>query len=143
MRVPVPSLPELKRDQEYETFSSSTQVDWSISENHHFTANLDFYPEKVRYAQLNAFNPEEVTPDLHQRGYLLSRQEHFVIGQSLLETSFSVKRFDVDVYPSSGLPGSMTLFPDQNFGTWYNSEYRNSMLYQWSQVLRISAGAAH
>src|ERR1035438_9771476 len=86
---------------------------------------------------MNTFNPEQVPLDLHRRGYLLSLQDHSLLGQNLVETSFSVKRFDVDAYPSTGLPGSMTLFPEQNFGTWYSSEYRNSSLYHWSQVLRI------
>jgi len=134
VRVPVESLPPLARDQQFETFSSSTQVDWSISGGHHLSANFAFYPEITKYADLNTFNPQPVTPDLHERGYMLSLHDGSTFGQSLLETAFSVKRSDLDVYPSSGLTGSMILFPEQNSGTWYNREDRNSWMYQWSQV---------
>ncbi len=132
--VPVPSLPPLQSDQQFETFDSATQVDWSISERHHLSANFDLYPEIAKYAQLNTFNPQPVTPSFHQHGDLLSFHESAVMGQDLLETSFSVKRADMDVYPSSKVIGSLTLYPEQNFGTWYNQENRSSWLYQGSQV---------
>jgi len=138
VRVPVGSLPSLSRDQQFETFDSSTQVDWSISDGHHLSTNFAFYPEITKYADLNTFNPQPVTPDFHQRGYMLSFHDRNVVDQDLLETSFSVKRSDFDVYPSSGLTGTMTLFPEQNFGTWYNRENRNSWMYELSQVFHKS-----
>ena len=69
---------------------------------------------------------------------MLALQDRSTLGQSFLETAFSVKRLDMDVYPSSGLTGSLTLFPEQNTGTWYNRQDRNSWLYQWSQVFHKS-----
>ena len=98
VRVPVGSFPALSRDQQFETFDSSTQVDWSISESHHLSTNFAFYPEITKYADLNTFNPQPVTPDFHQRGYMLSFHDRDVVGEDLLETSFSVKRSDFDVY---------------------------------------------
>lgn len=138
VRVPVGSLPALARDQQFETFDSSTQFDWSASETNHLSTNFAFYPEITDYAGLNTFNPQPVTPDFHQRGYMLAFHDRDSMGQDLLETSFSVKRTDLDVYPSSGLTGSLTLFPEQNYGTWYNRADRNSWLYEVSQVFHKS-----
>lgn len=138
VRVPVDSLPQLSRDKQFETFDASTQVDWSISEGHHLSANFAFYPQITKYAELNTFNPQPVTPDVHQRGYMVALHDRATLGQSFLETRFSVKRFDMDVYPSSGLTGSLNLYPEQNFGTWFNNQNRNSWVYQWSQVFHQS-----
>jgi len=138
VRVPVNSLPALARDQQFETFDSSTQLDWDIAAGHHLSATFAFYPEIAKYAELNTFNPQAVTPDFHQRGSMLALHDRATLGQDLLETTFSVKRSDLDVYPSSGLTGSLTLFPEQNSGTWYNRQDRNSWLYQWSQVFHKS-----
>src|SRR5271166_1557138 len=134
VRVPVGSLPPLQRDQQFETFDSSTQVDWSISESHHLSANVAFYPQDTKFAQLNTFNPQPVTPDLNQRGYMLSFHDRLILGQDLLERSLSVKPSDLHVSPSSGVIGSLTLFPEQNFGSWYSRENRDSRFYQWTQV---------
>jgi len=137
VRVSVPSLPSTQQDQQFESFNSATRFDWSISDRQHLTGNLDFYPENTKFDLLNTFNPQEVTPGTHRRGYLLSLHETVMVGQNLLESSFSVKNDGMHVFPSSGLAGPMTLFPEQNSGTWYNRQDRDSRLYQWSQVLHI------
>jgi hypothetical protein len=138
VRVPMGSLPPLARDQQFETFDSSTQLDWSASATNHLSTNFAFYPEITKYAELNTFNPESVTPDFHQRGYMLAFHDRNFKESDLLETSFAVKRTDFDVYPSSGITGSLTLYPEQNFGTWYNHEDRNSWMYEFSQVYHKS-----
>lgn len=138
VRVPVSSLPPFARDRGFESLDSDTQIDWNITSNHHLTGLLTIYPQNVRFATLSTFNPQEVTPNFRQRGFLLSLNEHSVIGSGLLESSFSVKRYDVHVFPSQGVNGELNLFPEQNFGDWYNRQDRNSWLYQWSQTYGVS-----
>jgi len=146
VRVEVPSLPALKNDQVFETFDSHTQFDWDLSAKHRLTGTLSLYPQNLSFVNLNTFNPLPVTPDFRQRGYLLSLNERAILGESLLESSFSFKRYDVYVFPSSGLEGALKLFPEQNSGNWYGQQDRNSGLYQWSQVYhfgRVQARGAH
>jgi outer membrane receptor protein involved in Fe transport len=146
VRVEVPSLPALKNDQVFETFDSHTQFDWDLSDRHHLTGTLSLYPQNLSFVNLNTFNPLPVTPDFRQRGYLLSLNERAIFGERLLESSFSFKRYDVHVFPSSGLGGALELFPEQNSGNWYGQQDRNSSLYQWSQVYhfgRVQEHGAH
>ncbi len=107
---------------------------------------MDFYPENTRFDGLNTFNPQQVTPASHRRGYLLSFHETSIVGQDLLETWFSVKESDLHIFPSSRSIGSLSLFPEQNFGTWYNQQDRDSRLYQGSQAFhtkRLKAFGSH
>jgi hypothetical protein len=71
---------------------------------------------KLRHVGLNTFNHQEVTPNFKQRGLLVAINERRVINdKSVLESSFSIKQFDADVFPSSGVE-PMNFAPDQNSG---------------------------
>jgi hypothetical protein len=130
VRTPVESLPALKRDTDLESFDSVTKVDREIGDRDHLTTTFSLFPQKLRYVGLNTFNPQEVTPNFKQRGFLLSVNEQRIINsKSMLETSFSVKQFDGDVFPSSGI-GPMDLTPDVNAGSFFNVQRRQSRRYQ-------------
>jgi outer membrane receptor protein involved in Fe transport len=131
------------RDQGFETFDADTQFDWNVSARHHLTVLLSLYPQNLRFVNLNTFNPEEVTPNFRQRGYQLSFHESSIFGNSVLESRFSIKRSDVHVCPSTGQVVELNLFPEQNFGNWFNRQDWNSWRYQWSQVYRLANVQAH
>jgi hypothetical protein len=135
VRTRVPSLPELHNDTVFETFDSYTQFDWNITANQRFTASLSLYPQNLGFVNLNTFNPEDVTPNFRQRGFFLAFNLRSIFsGGGFLESSLSVKRFDAHVFPARALASSLFLFPEQNFGTWYNRQDRESTLWQGSQT---------
>lgn len=130
VRTPVESLPPLERDTNIESFDSVTQIDWQIKDQDHVTATFSLFPQKLTYVNLNTFNPQPVTPDFRQKGFFWAVNErHVLSGKSLLETLFSVKRFDANVYPSSG-PGVMNFAPDANSGSFFNNQQRNTNRYE-------------
>jgi hypothetical protein len=130
VRTPIESLPPLKRDTGLESFDSFTRVDWEIDSKNHLSTTFSLFPQKLSYVGLNTFNPQEVTPDFRQRGFFLAVNERMVInGSSLLETSFSVKQFDADIYPSSG-EGVMNFAPELNSGSFFNRQERRSRRYE-------------
>jgi hypothetical protein len=144
--VPVDQLLPFQRDQVFETFNSQTQFDWNINPRHHFTAAFTLYPENLSFVNMNTFNPESTTPDLHQRGYQTTFNERAILGSSVLESFVSVKRYDVHVWPSAGQFGVLDLFPEQNFGDWFNKQDRNSQLEEVSQIYHqgtIKAAGEH
>ncbi len=115
VRTPVENLPPLKRDT---TFS--------------------LFPEKLRYVGLNTFNPQEVTPNFKQRGFLWTINERRILNsKSVLESSFSIKQFDADVFPSSGSE-PMNLSPNVNSGNFFNQQSRRSKRYQALEVYSFS-----
>jgi len=134
VRTPVENLPPLKRDTGLESFDSVSQMDWDINDKNHLTTTFSLFPEKLRYVGLNTFNPQEVTPNFKQRGFLLAINERRIINsKSTLESTFSVKQFDADVFPSSG-SAPMDLAPNVNSGNYFNTQARRSKRYEALEV---------
>jgi hypothetical protein len=152
-RIPVLSLPELEQDTDIESFDSFTQFDLTLNPNHRLTTVFSLYPEKQRFATLNTFNPQPVTANYRQRGWMAGLQDRWLFGDgSLLESTFSMKEFDVDIFPASvdevftapphcntlGIPATtgdpFTLRPQCNFGSFFNTQNRISRRYEWLEV---------
>ncbi len=138
VRTPVENLPPLERDTGLESFDSLSQIDWDINDRNHLTTTFSLFPEKLRYVGLNTFNHQEVTPNFKQRGFLLAVNDRQIINsKAVLESSFSVKQFDADVFPSSGT-APMNLAPDQNSGNFFNQQYRRTKRYQALETFSFS-----
>ena len=127
VRTPVESLPPDKRDTGLESFDSrhsaglGHQPQATIS-----PAPFPYFPEKLRFVGLNTFNPEEVTPNYKQRGFFWGLNERWTVNnKAVLESYFSVKKFDADVFPSSG-EQVMNFAPDVNSGNFFNRQDRRS-----------------
>ena len=126
VRTPIESLPPDRRDTGLESFDSLTQMDWDVNPRHHLTGTFSLFPEKLRYVGLNTFNPEEVTPNYKQRGFFWGLNERWTMSdKALLESYLSVKKFDGDVFPSSG-EQAMNFAPDVNSGNYFNRQDRRS-----------------
>ncbi len=105
IRTPVDSLPPLQRDTKFEGFTWFNQVDVNLTAQQSMTATFTLHPQKLNYLGLNTFTPQPSTPDLHQRGDMVSLQHRFAINSdSLLLSQVSYKRFDVDLTPNSTAP---------------------------------------
>src|SRR5258707_10596925 len=138
VRTPVENLPPLRRDTDLESFDSVSQLDWDINQSNHLTTTFSLFPEKLRYVGLNTFNPQEVTPNFKQRGFLWAVNDRQVLNsRSMLESSFSIKQFDADVFPSSGT-APMNLAPNVNSGNFFNQQARKSKRYQALEVYSFS-----
>jgi len=126
VRTPVYSLPPDKRDTGLESFDSVTQMDLDINPRRHLTSTFSLFPEKLRFVGLNTFNPEEVTPNYKQRGFFLGLNERWTVSdKALLESYLSIKKFDADVFPSSG-EQVMNFAPNVNSGNYFNRQDRRS-----------------
>src|SRR6185295_13314059 len=121
-----------------ESLDSLSQIDWDIDERNHLSTTLSLFPQKLRYVGLNTFNPQEVTPNFKQRGFLVAINERRILSaKSLLESSFSIKQFDADVFPSSGNE-LMNLAPNVNSGNFFSQQSRQSKRYQANEVYSFS-----
>lgn len=127
----VEGLPALEGDTRHESLSTFTQLDWTAGPSDHLGVAVAAYPEKLGFLGLNTFNPEPVTPNLHQRGYLWTTTErHVVNARSLLEVHATVKQLDTKVGPSTLDGPSMILAPDENAGSYFNRQRRHSRQYE-------------
>jgi hypothetical protein len=138
VRTPVESLPPMQRDTGLESFDSITRVDWEIDSKNHLSTTYSLFPEKLSFVGLNTFNPQAVTPNFRQRGFFWAVNERMITGgSSFLDSTFSIKQFDADVYPSSG-PGIMNFAPDVNSGSFYNQQHRRSRRYETREVYNFT-----
>ncbi len=131
-RVPAQRLPELKNDTIFESLDSFTQLDYEINALHHLSTTFSLFPEKNGFIGLNTFNAEETTHDFRQRGMFFAISERAIFGSSLLETTYSVKKYDANVRPNGS--GIMFLAPAFNSGGFFNRQDRESTQHQWSST---------
>jgi hypothetical protein len=140
VRTNVPSLEALaehQRDIKRESFDSFSRLDYVVNKNNRLTASFSIFPQKFDYFNLNTFNPSDTTANFHQRGWFvaLNEQATFESG-ALLQSSFSVKQFDGDIFGNSGAPYEIA--PDRNFGGWFNRQHRESRRYELLEVFNFA-----
>jgi hypothetical protein len=145
IRTNVPSLEALdehQRDIKRESFDSFSRLDYVVNNNHRLTASFSLFPQKVDYFNLNTFNPSDTTANFHQRGWFLAFNEQATFASgALLQSSFSVKQFDGDIFGNSAAPYEIT--PDRNFGGWFNRQHRESRRYEWLEVFNFAPRGKH
>src|SRR4029077_5912273 len=134
----VPSLPNPNNVRVDERGNSHTQNDWPITANHHLTSMLTVDPQNISYANIDTFDPQSVTADSRQRGFFASATERWISpGGGYLASLFSIKRLNTEICPADIAPAEMTIFPEQNSGSFFNTQGRHTWLYQWSQNLHL------
>ncbi|HET7288622.1 MAG TPA: TonB-dependent receptor, partial [Pyrinomonadaceae bacterium] len=145
IRTNVPSLEALEehqRDIKRESFDSFSRLDYVVNKNNRLTASFSIFPQKFDYFNLNTFNPSDTTANFHQRGWFLAfnEQASFESG-ALLQSSFSVKQFDGDIFGNSAERYLIT--PERNFGGWFNRQHRESRRYEWLEVFNFAPRGSH
>jgi hypothetical protein len=134
--IPSSALPELERDTKLETFATFTQFDLNLNDGHSLSGLISVFPQKLDFANLDTFNPQEVTANMHSRGHNLGLSDRYTFSPTVvLESTVSFKRYDVDIY-GQGLE-EMTITPDQNQGNFFNLQRRNARTWQWVEQLSL------
>ncbi len=145
VRTNVPSLEALNEDQrdiKRESFDSFSRIDYVVNKNNRLTASFSLFPQKLDFFNLNTFNPADTTANFHQRGWFLAFNEQAAFKSgALLQSSFSVKQFDGDIFGNSGALYEITL--EQNVGGWFNRQHRESRRYEFLEVFNFAPLVAH
>ncbi len=140
VRTNVPSLETLEVDQrdiQRESFDSFSRIDYVINPIHRFTFSFSVFPQKVAFFNLNTFNPADTTANFHQRGWFLALNEQAAFKSgALLQSSFSIKQFDGEIFGNSAAPYRIT--PDRNFGGWFDRQHRESRRYEVLEVYHFA-----
>lgn len=121
-----------------ESFDSFTRLDYDINPTNRVTASFSVSPQKLDFFNLNTFNPQETSANMHQRGWFLTLREQAALNNgSLLQSRFSAKQFDVDVFGNT--EESYVITPERNTGGYFNRQKRESRRYEWQEVLSLAA----
>jgi hypothetical protein len=135
--VTVPSLPNPDNVRIVERINTYTQLDWDPSPSHRFTAVFALDPQNTYYATINTFNPQPVTANDRLRDYFVSATHRWLLANGgYVQTLFAAKQLDSHVYPATRA-GETVLAPEQNSGSYFEEQQRNTQLYQWSQTLHL------
>lgn len=138
IRTQIENLPPFQSDTQLESFDSFTQFDWDINPSNHLTTTFSVFPQKLGFVGLNTFNPQTVTPNYKQRGFFWAISERKIFNSSsLLESFFSFKQFDANIFPSTGM-GVMNLAPNVNSGSFFNRQDRDTRRYEWLEVYHFA-----
>lgn len=121
-------LPEGKDFIKAVAFDSLTQFDYLPSTQHQMTFTLSFYPQHTDNLGLSTFLPVASTPDLKQHGHNLGFQDrYFFKDGAYLESSFSLKSYDVSVDPKEDISTNIfSLTPEGDTGGYFNFQDRDS-----------------
>ena len=136
--IRTPSLPNPNNVRIDERVNTQTQLDWDINSSHRLTGIFTFDPQDTWHANINTFNPEPVTGDDHQRGFFASLADRWILPSGgFIQSLFSVKQLNFFIFPDTPSPGIMTLYPEQNSGSYFETQRRHTWLYQWTQALHL------
>lgn len=136
VQTEVESLPELERDTKLESFDSFTRIDYNFTDLHRFNATFALFPQKIDFINLNTFNPQNSSANFHQRGWMFALNDQYVTtGGGILQTNFSVKQADADVFANSG--EAFTIAPQVNSGGFFNRQNRDALRYEGQSIYSL------
>lgn len=136
VRSEVTSLPASQRDRKLESFDSFTRFDFNLNNNNRLAVSFSLFPQKRDAFNLDTFTPLQTAANMHQRGWFFAANEQATFGKgALLQTSFSMKQFDVDVFGNSADP--FVISPRRRSGGWFNRQQRDSRRLEWLEVLNL------
>jgi hypothetical protein len=102
------------------------------------TAILTLDPQNTSYANIDTFNPQPVTANYRQRGFFSSFSDRWILsGGGFVQSLLSFKQHNSRVFPADSQSAAMILFPEQNSGSYFESQHRDTGLFQWSQALHV------
>ena len=134
--IAVITQPFPANQQRREGFNSFTALDYILSSRNILTATLHVADQHTRFANLDAFNPEPVTPNSATSTYAATVSDRISFGGTLLESALSATSFRAGVWPQGTL--DMILTPSDNQGNYFSQQSRNSSRLEWREAFSFT-----
>lgn len=128
-KIPVRTLPFPFNETRSTSVNSFTQADYIFAPTHTLTGTVHVAPQSTRFANLDFFNPQPVTPnfDLHAKGAALI--DRLTFGPGVLQSTLAWQDFRAMVEPQS--KGRMIVTPAGNLGNYFSRQSRHSFRAEW------------
>ena len=98
-------LPFPFNEKKQEGVNSFAQIDWVVSDKQLITFTGHVAPQRMDFVNLDYFNPQPTTPDARTENYTGVVSDHLTILGGLLDSNFSVTKFDAKIW-GAGVGGS-------------------------------------
>jgi hypothetical protein len=135
-KAQVRTLPFPENVTRSDAFNSFTQIDALLGSRNSITATLHFAPHSIKYANLNYFDPQPVTPSADYEENTGTISEHFGVGGGVVTSTFSGTRFVTNV--AAQTLGEMVLSPVGNTGSYFGQQSREATRFQWMETWKPS-----
>jgi hypothetical protein len=134
--TPMITLPFPKNETRHEGYNSLTALDYTINGSNFVSATIHLANQHDRYANLDFFNPEPVSPNTSNQVYAVDLTEHASIRGTLLDSSLSAASFRAGVWPQGNL--DMTLTPTENLGNYFSQQTRTASRIEWRETWSVT-----
>lgn len=131
-KTQVRTLPFPVNETKSNAVNSFTQIDSTLGAQHSLTGTMHFAPHTMRYANLNYFDPREVTPNADYQEDTGTLTDRIGIRGGVLASTFAVTRVATNVAPQGA--GLMTLTPIGDSGNYFNTQSREATRFQWLET---------
>ena len=116
-KAPIRTLPFPFNETKTTSLNSFTRIDVTLTPRQTLTTTFHAAPQNTRYANLDFFNPQEVTPNDDTRTYTGAITHRLAIGDALLQSIFSVGEFTTTITSQGNL--GMSVLPTGNSGNYF------------------------
>src|SRR5882672_4276235 len=123
-KQPVRGLPFPVNETKSESQSSFSQLDLILSNRHTQTVTFGYFPQRDQFVNLDFFRPQPVTPNYKQKDFVVTVRDRYQVREGLLQSAFSFKRFDADVWGQGD--SEQTLTPTVEQGNYFATQARHS-----------------
>jgi hypothetical protein len=137
--VPIITLSFPDNQSRHEGYNSLTAIDYIINSSNVLDATFHVADQHIRYANLDYFNPEPLTPNTSDSSYSGNVAEHWSFKGTLLDSAISMTSFRAGVWPQGDL--GMTLTPSINQGNYFAQQTRTSSRIEWRETWSLSRRA--
>jgi hypothetical protein len=126
------TLPFPDNQQRREGINSFTALDYIVNSTNILTATLHIANQHTRFANLDAFNPEPVTPNSANTTYAAALSDRASLGGALLESALSATSFHAAVWPQG--TQDMISNPGGNQGNYFSQQSRTASRLEWREA---------
>jgi hypothetical protein len=136
---PVITLPFPNNETRHEGYNSLTALDYTINGSNTVNGTFHVADQHTRFASLDFFNPQQVTPSTSDSSYSGEVTEHFSFRGALVDSAISGTSFRDGVWPQGDQ--GMTIAPFLNSGNYFSRQTRTSSRLEWRETLSFSRQA--
>jgi hypothetical protein len=131
-KVEIRTLPFPFNETKTTSVNSFTQADFTLTPRQTLTTSFHAAPQNIRYANLDFFNPQSVTPNGDTQSYTGIGTHRLAIGEGLLQSTISWSNRNTTISPQG--PLGMAVQPTGNSGNYFAGQGRNSRRFEWNEL---------
>jgi hypothetical protein len=140
-KLPVKTLPWPYNESTRRSVNSFSQLDYIFSPKHMLTGTFHVAPRSINYANLDAFDPQPVTPNFRTRDYTTTLIDRLMTSGGALQSTLAIKRFEGDVWAQG--TAEMLLTPTGNSGNYFSDQHRSASRVEWLETLSLEPIQSH